>query len=485
MSTLDPPQFRAVTRMRLLGKMLMGCMTVVLAVAVTLATGALLEVKTFTDYLRQSPQLQLGGVLASADAGGPQTLLLIGSDKRSKGAIDASGPPHSDTMLLVRLDPNQADTTMLSVPRDLKVTIRPDHRSPTTQKINAAYSIGGAKLAVKTIKRVLGIQINHVVDINFAGFKELVDYLGCVYVQVDRRYFNDNAPPAGGGAPYATINIQPGYQKLCGSDGLDYVRFRHLDTDLVRSARQQDFLRQIKNQLGAGGLVARRGGIERIFGKYSSTDIRSGDDVLRLLDLLVQSASHPVRQVRFNVALGPSYVTATPAQIHQTVQQFLHGGSATGHIAGGGGRGRKPAPAVALTPATVDELAGARTLAASVPFPVYYPVRRVTSAFAPVDSVRSYGLHGHPAYVVAVAQGQLGQYYDLEGTTWTAAPILANPNQTIELGGRKLLLYFEGAHLRLVAWHQGRAVYWVVNTLQDILTNRQMLAIATAARPIR
>jgi LCP family protein required for cell wall assembly len=465
--------------------MLAACLTVILAVAATIATGGLLEVKTFTDYLKQSPQLQLGGVLARADAGGPQTLLLIGSDKRAKGAIDATGPPHTDTMLLVRLDPNQPDTTMLSVPRDLEVTIHPDHGRATTQRINAAYSIGGARLAVKTVTRELGIPINHVVDINFGAFKALVDYLGCVYVQVDRRYFNDNSPPAGGGAPYATINIRPGYQRLCGPGALDYVRFRHLDTDLVRSARQQDFLRQIKNQVGAGGLASRRYGIERIFGKYATTDIRSGDDVLKLLELLVQSASHPVRQVKFSATLGPSYVTASPQQIRQSVQDFMHGGAAAGHIGSAGGRGGKAAPAVALTPATADELAQARTLARSMPFPVYFPAARITSPFAPPDQVRPYRLHGNPAYVVVVAQGRLGQYYDLEGTTWTNPPILSSPNQTIELGGRKLQLYFEGQRLRLVAWHKGRAVYWLVNTLQDILTNRQMLAIAAAARPLR
>ena len=173
-------------------RMLIGCLMVVAAVAATIATGTLLEVKAFTDALHQSPPLKLGNVLATANAGGPQTLLLIGSDKRAKGAIDAGGPPHSDTMLLVRLDPSQPDTTMLSVPRDLKVTIHPDHKPATTQKINAAYSIGGAKLAVKTVKQVLGIKINHVIDINFLGFKTLVDYLGCIYVQVDRRYYHSN-----------------------------------------------------------------------------------------------------------------------------------------------------------------------------------------------------------------------------------------------------------------------------------------------------
>ena len=64
-------------------------------------------------------------------------------------------------------------------------------------------------------------------------------------------------------------------------------------------------------------------------------------------------------------------------------------------------------------------------------------------------------------------------------------PILRNPNQTIQLGGRTMQLYFEGQRLRVVAWHDGPAVYWLTNTLQNILTNRQMLAIAAAAHPVK
>ena len=475
--------------MRLLSRMLIGCLIVVAAVAATIATGTLLEVKAFTDALKQSPRLKLGNELASANAGGPQTLLLIGSDKRAKGAIDFGGPPHSDTMLLVRLDPSRPDTTILSVPRDLKVTIHPDHGQPTTQKINAAYSIGGAKLAVKTVKQVLGINVNHVIDINFLGFKALVDYLGCVYVQVDRRYYHSNL----GLAPsqtYSEINIQPGYQKLCGPNALDYVRYRHADTDLVRSARQQDFLRQIKNQVGAGGLISRRYAIENIFGKYSSTDIRSNDDVLKLVELVVQSASHPVRQVTFDADVGPSYVTANRAQLSRTRTAFLNGGAAPGRVqvstrAPGRGKQAPGASRAPLTPATSQDLSQAQAVAGQLQFPMYYPVNRVTSPFSEPDTVRPYMLNGQVAYVVVVAQGGLGQYYDLEGSTWQHPPILNNPSQTIQLGGRTMQLYFEGRRLRVVAWHQGAAVYWLVNTLQNILPNQQMLAIAAAARPLR
>jgi LCP family protein required for cell wall assembly len=465
--------------------MLIGCLLVVVASAATVATGTLLEVKAFTDALRLSPQLKLGNELAQANAGGPQTLLLIGSDKRNKGAIDASSPPHSDTMLLVRLDPNQPDTTMLSVPRDLKVTLHPDNGPPTVQKINASYSIGGAKLAVKTVKQVLGVPINHVVDINFVGFKALVNYLGCIYTQVDRRYYHSNVglPP---GDTYDEINVQPGYQKLCGGDALHYVRYRHGDTDLVRSSRQQDFLRSIKNQIGAGGLIARRTGIERIFGRYASTDIRSSDDVLKLLELLVQSASHPVRQVTFQATLGPSFVTASKAQIQQTMHAFLNGGAGAGHIQTPPPRhGRQRSQSsIPLVPATSSELAQGHGLATTVPISVFYPVRRVATGGAAPDETRPYLLNGHYAYVVVVAEGGLGQYYDLEGTTWSKPPILNDPNQQLRLGGRSYSLYFEGQRLRTIAWRSNGVAYWLTNTLQNILTNRQMLAIAQAARVV-
>ena len=473
-------------------RMLLGCLIVVAAVAATVATGTLLEVKFFTDALKQSPQLKLGNELANANAGGPQTLLLIGSDQRAKSAIDANNPPHSDTMILVRLDPNEPNTTLLSIPRDLKVTIHPDHGRSSTQKINAAYTLGGAKLTVKTVKQVLGIKINHVIDINFGGFKALVDYLGCVFAQVDRRYYHSNL----GLAPsqtYSEINIQPGYQKLCGTDALAYVRYRHTDTDLVRAARQQDFLRQIKNQVGASGLVARLHPIEEIFGKYSSTDIRSTDDVLKLLELVVQSASHPVRQITFAADVGPSYVTANHAQISRTVHAFLTGGAKPARVSVGGGNGAPKKgsksggapPPTPLTPATPDELLVARQNTHKIPFPLYYPVNRVTALGALPDTIRPYRLQGHVAYVVVVSQGSLGQYYNLEGTTWQGAPILRNPSQTITLGGRRMQLYFEGQRLRLISWHDGPAVYWLTNTLQNILTNRQMLAIAAAAKPVR
>ena len=82
--------------------------------------------------------------------------------------------------------------------------------------------------------------INSVIDVNFNGFQRAVNYIKGVYVDVDQHYNN----PEGTG--FAAIDIQPGYQRLVGSDALAYVRYRHTDSDIFRNARQQEFLRQAR-----------------------------------------------------------------------------------------------------------------------------------------------------------------------------------------------------------------------------------------------
>ena len=122
------------------------------------------------------------------------------------------------------------------------------------------------------------IPINHVVNVNFGGFQRAVNRLGCVYVDVDRRYFNDNTRPR---RDYATIDLKPGYQKLCGAGRARLRALPPPDSDFVRAARQQEFLRQAKEQIGLGKLFGDRKELLRIFGRYTQTDIaavqRRGD----------------------------------------------------------------------------------------------------------------------------------------------------------------------------------------------------------------
>jgi hypothetical protein len=97
--------------------------------------------------------------------------------------------------------------------------------------------------------------------------------------------------------------------------------------------------------------------------------------------------------------------------------------------------------------------------------------------------LRSYAIHtpdgkAYPIYVEVLSNGDLGQYYDIQGTTWTAAPLFSHPTQTLRVGRRTYLLFYEGSHLETIAWRQYGAVYWVHNTLTDALGNGGLLAIA-------
>ena len=287
------------------------------------------------------------GTITPPPSGKPQTLLLVGSDRRYG---DARGDAHSDTLMLVRLDPKQSATTVLSIPRDLRVTI-PGHG---IDKVNAAYGEGGLDLTTRTVKQLLStpgrrFRVNHAIAINFKGFRDAVDIVNCVYIDVDRRYYHSNlGVPIG--QRYAEIDVQPGYQRLCGQQALDYVRFRHLDNDIVRAARQQDFLRQASAQLSTSSLLRNLNPLVKAFAKATSSDsnLQTSRGILRLLRLAASSTGRPVRQVRFPhtfvqsapratvpttesplaattapIGLG-DYVTATPDQIQRSVRAFMH-----------------------------------------------------------------------------------------------------------------------------------------------------------------
>jgi polyisoprenyl-teichoic acid--peptidoglycan teichoic acid transferase len=467
----------------------LAALTVVVLTAGATATAGLLQVSTLASRLfPPSSQIRVPGLTAE-QAGAPETIMVIGSDKRAKSqGVDRNGPPHSDTLMLVHMDPNQGQTTVLSIPRDLKVKI-----GGGVQKINAAYTIGGAKLTLATVKALLHIPINHIVDVNFKGFRRAVDAVGCVFVDVDRRYYN----PTGTG--FATIDIQPGYQRLCGQNALDYVRYRHTDSDFVRVARQQDFIRQFKDQVGVQGILDHAATLERAVGSSIQTDIHGTSQTLTLTKLIAFSLSRPVRQVHFESTPGPSYVTANPFQIASTVRDFENArgpAKAPAHKAApvSGRRGRRgrhaqlAVPSLGLVTAPRSEQDGAITASIGLAMPIYFP-RLQMSVSGPPLNVRRYiigdeSYHSHHAYRIVFSRGLVGEYYGIEGMDWTNPPILRNPTQTVRRGGRTFDQFFDGSALHLVAWHTPHAVYWISNTLLEGLSNAQMMAIAQSAAPV-
>jgi LCP family protein required for cell wall assembly len=456
------------------------------------------------------------GLITSIYSGGPKTFLILGSDKRygSKNSEERLAAAHSDTMLLVRFDPEQEQTSVLSIPRDLLVSITaPGGQVYYPAKINSAYTIGsvlpghdeGATLAAETVKKVLpGLKLNGIIDVTFTGFIRLVDKLGCVYVNVDHRYFNENL-----GTPetdYTNINLQPGYQKLCNENALAYVRYRHTDSDFVRVARQQDFLRDLREQVSPE--LNQIGTIAKAVGHAISTNFPpSGSILLELAKLIGFSQTKPLRQVPFQrnnvdyILNGGSYVTTTPELAAATLKDFLYGRervkppSSHSSSQGGSHHHHHAHSSTSSDPAAIDlyptppaDEEQAVSAAVQVPFPVLYP--RLQTGPATQETVRPYALrdqqgHLHHAYDVVFRQNILGGYYDIEGTDWLDPPIVSHPNETQSRDGRSYMIFTDGAHIHMVAWRHGKVLYWVINTLLEELTNQQMLTIADSIQSLR
>lgn len=479
------------------------------------ATAALAynEVGKLIDALKLSKAVKVAPkVLAPTYNGGPETLLLVGNDVR-RHTTTSPVVPHSNEMLLVRIDPRRPVISMLSIPRELQVTFTAPNGEVITNRFNSAYTYGyeegggtkgGIKLMVETIKKALGLEVNHVFIIDFKKFEHAIEEMGCVYFPVDKRYFHKNEP---GGEQYFEINLQPGYQTLCGEEALEYVANRHESTSLMRDARDQRFLLEAKKEYG-GELFEEREKFEHIFGKNVETDLRGEEQVLNLIELLVQAQGKPVRQVHFHAELVPANQTscacvlASQEQIDQARNEFLGGtapisqrrqNEAVNSVRQARSHrrrkhGKAPAP-LSMTPTSSEALAHARSLAPRLPFALEYPRIRSSYGGAEEDTLRFYRLHGphhrpHSSYVIVVDRGLLGQYYDIEGTTWLHPPILADPSQNAQIGNRTYSLYYSGEHITTVAWREGNAVYWIENTLENNLSPREMLEIAQETQPV-
>ena len=468
---------------------------------------ALNEVSRLTEALEQNKPVKLApNVLAPTRSGAPETLLLVGNDER-RHTTTAPVLPHSNEMLLVRVDPSKPTISILSIPRELKVPIHKPDGEVEENRINSAYTYGwengggtagGVKLMLETIKQVLGIAVNHVFVTNFKKFAEAVNDIGCVYMTVDKRYYHSNSEP--GAEQYFEINLHPGYQKLCGLEALEFVANRHESTSLIRDARDQRFLLEAKAEYGPS-VFENREKYERIFGKYVESTLSGQEEILQLLYLLGESAGKPVRQVDFHVNLEPTFDTATPEQIHEAVASFLNGPAAihgapdlTPHRVAHRAHSHRPAGSgglgFALTPTSASELEGARSQAPNLPFPLEYPKVRDSFAGAEPDELRVYHIHDlhghlHPIYDIVIARGELGQYYDVQGTNWTDPPMLGgSPGQTVHVGSRTYELFYTGEQVRAIAWREAGAVYWIENTLTNSVSPRVMLAMAMQTVPV-
>jgi LCP family protein required for cell wall assembly len=281
-------------------------------------------------FERTSPPADVAGVLDSA--GFPLTsannILVLGSDRRQKHSrepgANTSGPSRSDTIMLIRT--GAGHSARLSIPRDTVVDI-PGHG---LQKLNAAYAFGGPALSISVIKRYLGIPINHVVEVNFENFPELIDAMGgvdytggCVIARINGGFRN-------GGY---TLRLSKGTHHLDGKAALALARTRknlcaRSETDLNRAEHQQALFSAMKSRLLSFTGFVRLPWIAWNAPPAIISDM-SGPTLLSLFGALAISGTPPVRVLKPSAAVtlpdGEQGLAVSEHERRAAVAQFMRG----------------------------------------------------------------------------------------------------------------------------------------------------------------
>ncbi len=234
----------------------------------------------------------------------PINILLLGVDSR----VGDTGPPRSDTIIIVHVDPVAKRVDMLSVPRDLLVEI-PGYYAT---KINAAYPLGeldeaipggGPTLVAQTIEYNFGIPVHYFAEVDIAGMETVVDTIGGIIVDVPGILKDDQYPTEDSG--YTRIWFTPGLQQMDGVTAVRYARTRHDGGDFSRQTRQQQVLLAIRERALAASLITNLPELISELGDSVRTDILGGDPSLRRLYSLARLGQEIGRENIYSHSLGP------------------------------------------------------------------------------------------------------------------------------------------------------------------------------------
>ena len=209
------------------------------------------------------------GMLVAKDKA---TVMIMGVDER------ADDVGRSDTLMIATLDPDKNQAALLSVPRDTRVKIK----GHGFDKINAAYAYGGRKLTQETIESLLNTHIDHYIKINVHGFTKIIDALGGIDIDVEKRmYYEDPWDDDGG----LYIDLQPGMQHMDGKTAITYVRYRDEEGDIGRIKRQQNFMKAVMDKLVSPTIIPKLPAIVSAVSDSVETDM-SVSEILSFLGTL-------------------------------------------------------------------------------------------------------------------------------------------------------------------------------------------------------
>lgn len=435
-----------------------------------------------------------GGALEhSFDTPNSTDILLLGCDKRPEADGDDS---RSDTVMLLHVDSEQDYLSILSLPRDLQVEI-PGHG---TGKLNDAYALEGWELTAKTVEALTNVEIDHYVEVDFQAFSDITDRLGGVYIDVDYRYYNDNAE-------WELLKLSPGYQLLDGASALDYVRFRHdNNADFGRMDRQQRFITALREQAMGWNLVADLPGVvDAIFDNLQTT--LGTWDIINLAAWGIGLDGGEIRQVSIVGDIRAldddrSYVIPEEGAVAEAVEKLLTApGTQTTTVSTAGGA----ETSVATSPVATSDIdtsefttnfdavenrglwkkyaaAGSFQLMAPGYLPEGYayvdknPVEPGTYDIVVGDGVeKAFKM----VYQLTREGEPTAQYMGIMETTWLDAPA-ASPGREIEFNGVTYTIVGTSQNIDHVWWIQNGVLYWVSNTLSYYLSSKELMKVAAS-----
>ncbi|OFW57457.1 MAG: hypothetical protein A2133_06730 [Actinobacteria bacterium RBG_16_64_13] len=365
-----------------------------------------------------------------------------------------------------------------------------------TRKLNWAYAHGGAPLALETVQALTNVDVAEYVQIDFQAFSDLTDKLGGVYVDVDRRYYNDDPEK-----DYEFIKISPGYQLLSGADALDYVRFRHdRNSDFGRMSRQQRFLTAVREQAMGWNLATKLPGlVSSLFDNLRTT--MGANDMISLAYWGVRLDGSRIRQVSvigdIRTVDGVSYVIPEEGAIEEAVHELMTPPSASGSgqtTASAMGANSTTTTAIDTSvfitdPDAIENSRLWKQYAAAARFQVMAP-GYLPEGYAYVDknpaSPGSYdivvdGDKTMPAIKMVYRLTRNGevtdQYMGIMQTTWLEAPAAAEGRE-YQYNGMTFTVVGTSQNTDHVWWVKDGVLYWVSNTLSYFLNAKELLKVA-------
>lgn len=258
-------------------------------------------------------------------------ILLLGMDQRDRER-NAGVATRTDTMIVVSIDPVGKGVAMVSLPRDMWVSIP----GLGEQRINEAYPYGelrrveggGAGLLGRTIEQNFGISVSHYASVNFPGFEDIVNALGGIVIDVTRPVKDDAYPTADFGVE--RVYFAPGPQLMDGATALKYARSRHADSDLSRNSRQQQVLLAMRDRALRVDALTRLPSLVDLSARAVQTDF-SATELLSLGKLASQVGPEQVKTLVIQPPLvrdfrgvgGAALLMPDKVGIRRAIQQLL------------------------------------------------------------------------------------------------------------------------------------------------------------------